>query len=163
MTTAADTAPDIPATLGVREVLRLTIGGDEIIVVGAAPSGLAVILTARQWAMLKRWKLTNLRTTTGQVWAYDGRTGRLAARFLTGTDNDATKVIRYRSGNPLDLRPSNVAVVPSSLASRARHAVDRPPGYVPPYVVLPDGHVRARRQHTGPTAAERLERLLRET
>ena len=45
----------------------------------------------------------------------------MAARALTGTESDATKAIVYKSGDPLDLRPSNVRVIPYYLARLKRN------------------------------------------
>jgi hypothetical protein len=150
---AAVTAP-------VGSVTETILDGEPVVLVGVEPYGWPVILTPAQWEKLKRWKLTRLRFSRGHVWAGNGPTRRIAARFLTGTDSDPSKAIRYRSGNPLDIRPCNVVVVSSALIYNARLAAKRPPDDGSPTVTLRDGRVRSKRKHKGPTAVEKLEKLV---
>lgn len=154
----SDVPSAIPVTSPIGEVRTLQLGSEEIVAVGSAPSGYTVLFWPADWAVLQRWKLTRLRTTRGQVWAWGGGSGRLAARFLTGTDNNATKVIRYRNGNAFDLRRSNIVVVPQGLVQQAR--VDtRDPSAPLPMVYRADGTFTPNRRYKLP-ARERLRRLL---
>lgn len=100
---------------------RVSIDGEAIVIVSAAPSGLPVILTEEGLRHLQTEKVGRLRIVRGQVRACGGRSRPLAARVLTGTVYDTTKLVKYRNGNSFDLRPSNLVVVPWGLVSQVRH------------------------------------------
>lgn len=149
----------IPVTLKIGEIKTLRFGSEEVIAIGSAPSGYTVLLSPADWATLRRFKLTNLRTSRGQVWAWGGKgTGRIAARFLTGTDCDSTKAIRYRNGNLLDIRRDNVVVVPHNLIARTRRDT-RDPNEPLPMVYRGNGTYTPNRRYKLP-ARERLRRLV---
>lgn len=149
----------IPVTLPVGEVRTIRIREREVIAVGSAPSGYTILLSPPDWLVLQKWKLTQLRVARGQVWAWGGKgTGRIAARFLTGTDCDSTKAIRYRNGNFLDIRRENIAVVPYSLIQRTRidhRAADEPL----PLVYRANGTYTPNKRFK-PPAERRLRRLV---
>lgn len=148
----------LPVTLPVGEVRTLSLGSEEVIAVGSGPGGYTVLLSPPDWATLRRFKLTQLRTARGQVWARGKGSGRIAARFLTGTDCDPTMVVRYRNGNPLDIRRSNIAVVPYSLVQRTR--IDRrEPDEPLPTIYRADGTTTPDRRYKLP-ARERMRKLL---
>jgi hypothetical protein len=68
--------------------------GEPVEVVAVEPYGLPAILTPDDWKTLKRLKLDTLRFIRGHVYACGGRSRAMAARVLTGTSHDNTKVIR---------------------------------------------------------------------
>lgn len=151
----------IPARLPPGEVQRHHIEGEEVVIVGAYPAGLPVLLSPTDWQSLLRWKLDKLSAGSGHVRAFSAgcRSRPLAARVLTNTVRCPHRDIRYRNGNALDLRRTNIAVVPRHLLER----VKREAGVSPPQtalVKLRDGRVRRRRQRVGPNAATRLRDLL---
>ena len=151
----------LPVVLRVGETRATKIGSEDIIVVGSAPSGYAVLLSPEDWTTLQRWNLASLRIQRGQVHAHDGRSGRMVARFLTGTDNDRTRAVRYRNRCALDLRRSNIVVVPYSLVHHARRAAPGDANEPQPTVIDRNGTVRPSRKHRWPRASQRLEQLIR--
>lgn len=108
--------PPLPTRLNPGAEVRTTIDDEPVVIIGSAPHGFPVILSPQQWETLKRWKLSRL-TYRDHVRGGDGITpyNVTIARFLTGIsgrDGNSNKYIRYRNGNPLDCRPSNLLVMP---------------------------------------------------
>jgi hypothetical protein len=154
------TASAIPVRLKVGEVVQLLLGpGEEVVAVGSTPHGRPVLLSPRDWDIIKRWGYVRLSARSGHVRACGGGVHCLAARLLTGTDNDATKVIRYWNGNALDLRRSNIVVVPWGLLRCAQRSSSREPSAPRPMVAQIDGTLRPSRK-PWPPAPERLRQLL---
>ena len=143
----------IPATLSIGEERMLTLGDEEVVAVGSAPSGYTVLLLAADWAALKRWKFTHLRIQRGSVYVRHARSGGMAARFLTGTDYDGSVVILFRNRNRLDLRRSNIVVVPRSTYLNAK----RTDATRPDATAFKDGR---KRPWNFVSASERLEKLV---
>lgn len=104
-------ARQLPIRLNVGVEHHTQIDGEDVVMIGASPGGLPVIMTPAQWETLKASMLTRL-TYSDHVRAGGGRYHITAARFLTGTSHDTNKYIRYRNGNGLDIRPSNIMVLP---------------------------------------------------
>lgn len=150
--------------LPVGRLLHTELHGEAVVVIGTDPSGLPAILTHKGWATLQRWKLRKLIVSRGRVCAtgegYGGRPH--VARFLTGAP--ITTVVEHRNGNLLDLRESNLAVVPRSLKRCAEMQRRNPPP--PPeqssFVVLKDGRIRSRRRPVTPNAEQRYAALVGE-
>lgn len=151
---STDAEPSITATMSIGEVRRLRLGSEEVVAVGSAPSGYTVLLSFADWATLQRWKLTRLRVTRGHVYACADGSRRMVARFLTNTDNDATRLILYRDGNPFNLLRSNIVVVQRSTYANAR----RPGAAKPGAKTRKDG---SRWPRGVIAASEKLEKLLR--
>jgi hypothetical protein len=103
----------LPLWMGAGQEIEAKLDGEDVVVIGASNNA-PVIMTPAQWATLKRWKLTRL-TYSGEVRAGDGTTYHTpAARFLAGIQYENSKHILYVNGNALDLRPSNLRVLPRS-------------------------------------------------
>lgn len=151
----------LPVPLPVGAIRSLVLSnGEEVLLIGSAPSGLPVIISPADWQFLLRWKLTKLHTVSGQVRACGGGNVRpLAARFLTNTMYAPNYIIRYRNGNALDLRRSNIAVVPRGVILEAKRIAATPPP-TSNTVTLRDGRVRTRRKPKNPNAIERLREIM---
>jgi hypothetical protein len=155
-------ATGLPGLLPVGHVQSFHVGGGEILLIGTAPNGLPAIISPDDWQLLCRWKLDSLRIVSGHVRACGGggNSRPLVARFLTNTMSGGNVVVRYRNGNPLDLRRSNIAVVPRGVLLQIEKEKNTP---LPTNntVTLRDGRVRTRRKPKYPNAAERLREMLR--
>ena len=115
-----DLESDLPAVLAVGEVRPLTVGGEDIFAIGSEPSGFVVLLSAVDWVMLQRFKLTRLRVGRHGVRSASSRHSRSAGRFITGIDVRPDLDLLFRNGNPLDLRRTNVVVMSRSTIVNAR-------------------------------------------
>lgn len=116
-TVTREAAP--PLRMGAGQEIRREIDGEPVIFIGAT-NGAPVILSPPQWDVLRQWKLTRL-TFSGVVRAGDGAYHTPAARFLMGIQYDNNRQILYRNGNALDLRPSNLIVVPRHQTTKETH------------------------------------------
>jgi hypothetical protein len=121
----------LPPRLEPGQVISLTLGAEPVVAVGSAPYGFPAIFTPAGWQTLQRLKLTTLKLRKGHVYA--GSAGRdrgqwRAARILTNTGYDCARVVLYRNGNPLDLRPVNLVVAPYSTHRKAKRKDAPPPG-----------------------------------
>lgn len=101
----------VPTRLKPGEELYATLENEEIVFVGAYPSGIPVLLLSHDWQALCRWKLSKLSTASGRVFACGGTVNQLADRFLMGVECKPMKVVKHRNGNSFDLRRSNLVVV----------------------------------------------------
>lgn len=154
---------DCPINLSPGSVFETTVAGERVCVVGAMSSSLPVVLSARGWATLQQWRLDTLVVRAGRVCATgDGYCGYPhVARLLTGAPK--TAVVEHRNGNLLDLRESNLAVVPRSLKRTALQQREQQQHTdQPPLVVLRDGRVRSRRKPPPSTALQRYEAVVRD-
>jgi hypothetical protein len=154
------TAEPLPSKLPVGTAIRCTVENEPAVIVGAAPAGLPVILSPGDWDTLTRWKLTRLAVVSGRVVADVGNRSRpLVARFITSVPRNT--LIVYRNGNALDLRRSNLALIPRGLLVQAAKEADEPPER-PAFVVLRNGRIRTPRKRALPPAKERIATLLNE-
>lgn len=110
-----------PLQLEPGEERYTVLDGERVVFVGSHPNGLPVLLSPEGWQHLRRWKLFKLSTASGRVIACgNGGVNQPAARFLTGISRVPHKAVRYRNGNGLDLRPSNLAVIPWNRTGRGK-------------------------------------------
>lgn len=133
--------------------------GTDVILVGVFPSGLTAILCPKGWRKLQQWKLTRFRIVKGSLRACgQGRaSGFDAARFLLDASHNS--VVRYRNGNPLDIRLSNIVAVSRGLLKQAKIEESRGPDYGAD-VTLRDGRRRPCRRPMSPSAGERIAQKL---
>lgn len=105
----------LPLKLEPGEERYTKLDGERVVFVGSHPNGLPVALSPEGWQHLRRWKFFKLSTASGRVIACgSGGVNQPAARFLVGISRVPHKAVRYRNGNGLDLRLSNLVIMPWS-------------------------------------------------
>ncbi len=141
-------------------VIATTIDSEPIVLVGTVPTGHTVILCPKGWRELQRWKLIRLRIVRGTIRACgDGRAaGFAAARFLLNASYN--HIVRYRNGNPFDIRLSNIVVLSRGLLRQAKIEETRGTDYKNPEVRWGDGHCHAGNPLNTPSARERVTKAL---
>lgn len=122
---------------------------DDAVLIDCEPYGLTAALNRSTWRSLRQFKLNRLRLLRGHVYALGERSKVTVARLMTGTEGDATTMILYRNGNPLDLRRENVVTFRRStylnatrpdatpaVGERFKDGSRRPRGYIAPVAKL---------------------------
>ncbi|MET4372492.1 hypothetical protein ABIA99_005198 [Bradyrhizobium sp. LB12.1] len=144
------------------EIIELTLGGEEIVLISSLPTGYAAILCPAGWKAFQRWKLTSFRVANGSLRACGkGRpAGFVAARFLLNPPTNSK--VFHRNGNLFDIRLSNIVAIPRSLLKQAGVEAARGPDYGRD-VQLRDGRRRSYRKPMVPSARRRIGLALENT
>lgn len=137
------------------EVIETRIGGEDVILIGARPTGYTAVLCPRGWKTFRQWKLTTFRVANGSLRACgEGRAGGfVAARFLLNPTGNSK--VFHRNGNPFDIRLSNIVALSWGLLKQAGIEAARGPDYSKD-VKLRDGRWRSCRKPVIPSARQRI-------
>lgn len=150
----------IPVTTPADTVIHAVLDNQPLILVGTALTNYTAVLCPKGWRKLQQWKLSRLLVVRGSLYATGkGPSGRFAVgRFLLNARSN--HIVRYRNGNPFDVRLTNLITIPHGLVRQAKIEATRGPDYRPPDVVLPDGRRHAARGPMAPSAQQRIAALL---
>lgn len=154
------TGQSYPILLAPGAVMHTTYDDERVVLVGTHPGGFTAILSEDGYERLLEWKLTKLQISRGRVTASDGKSRRYGANVITDNDPSTNRVAAHCNGNFLDLRASNLTLVPRTLLKAAENSRHVKPDKTCRFVTIADGRVRKRRKAPTP-AHQRLEAILK--